>query len=58
MLIYVVLTRRMHICDMFDEMFVMASRGPVNSLFKYFNLYIFLMLLFISISFMEFWVEA
>jgi hypothetical protein len=34
MLRYVVYTCRLHICDMFDEMPVMASRGPVKSLFK------------------------
>ena len=31
------MTCRMNICDMFEEMFVMASRGLVKSLFK--NLY-------------------
>jgi len=35
MLIYVVMTYRMHICDMFDEISVMASRGPIKSLFNY-----------------------
>jgi len=34
MLRFVVMTWRMHICDMFDEMPIMASRGPVNSLIK------------------------
>ena len=29
----------MHICDMFDEIHVMASRGLVISPFKYLNLY-------------------
>ena len=31
----------MHICDMFDEIFIMDSRGPVKSFFKYLNLYHF-----------------
>jgi len=35
MLKYVVFTCRLHICDMFDEMPIMASRGPVKGLFKY-----------------------
>lgn len=36
MLRFVVMTCRMHICDMFDEILVMASRGPVKYLFKNF----------------------
>jgi len=38
MLRLVVMTGRLHICDMFDEMFVMASRGPIKSLIKFFAL--------------------
>lgn len=34
MLRYIIMTYRMHICDMFDEIPVMASKGPVKSLFK------------------------
>jgi len=30
------MTCRMHIFDMFDEILVMVSRGPVDSLFMYF----------------------
>lgn len=37
MLISVVLTCRLHICDMFDEILVMASRHPVKSLIKCFH---------------------
>ena len=39
MLSYVVKTYRFHICDMFDKIPVMASRGPVKSLFNYLHLY-------------------
>ena len=39
MLIFVVLTCIMHICGVFDEMVVMASRGPLKSLFKFLNFY-------------------
>lgn len=39
MLRSVVMNCKMHICDMFDEMLVMASRGPTKSLFKYLHLY-------------------
>jgi len=35
MLKYVVYTYRLHICDMFDEMSIMASRGLVKGFFKY-----------------------
>ena len=35
MLKYVIYTSRLHICDVFDEMPIMASRGPVKGLFKY-----------------------
>lgn len=31
MLIFVIMTCRMPICDMFDEMPILASRGPVMS---------------------------
>jgi len=34
MLKFVLMTYRLHICDMFDEMFVIDSRGPVNQLIK------------------------
>jgi len=30
----VIYTCRLHIRDMFDKMFVMASRGPIKVLFK------------------------
>jgi len=39
MLRFVVITCRIHICDMFDEIPVMASRGLVKYLFKYLHLY-------------------
>ena len=39
MLKSVVYTFRLHICDMFDEMPVMASRGLVKDLFNYFLLH-------------------
>ena len=39
MLMSIILTFRMHICDMFDEMVVMASTGLLNSLFKYLHFY-------------------
>ena len=39
MLKYVVMTCRMHISDIFDEIPIMASRGPTKSLFKYLHLY-------------------
>ena len=39
MLRSIVMTRRRHICDMFDEMPIMASRGSIKSLFKYLHLY-------------------
>jgi len=39
MLKFVVLNCRMHICDMFNKMYVMASRGLVKSLFNYLHLY-------------------
>lgn len=35
MLKYVVMTYRLHICDMFDKMPFMASRGPVKSFHLY-----------------------
>jgi len=38
MLRSIVMTCRMHICDMFDKMFVMASRALIKSLFKYLQL--------------------
>jgi len=41
MLISIVMTCRLHICDLFDEIPVMASRGPIKSLFKYLHLYHF-----------------
>jgi len=34
MLKYVAMTYIMHICDMFDEMLVMASRVPIKSMIK------------------------
>jgi len=34
-LIFIVMTCRIHIFYMFDEMPFMATRGPVNSLFNY-----------------------
>ena len=34
MLKYVVYTYRLHVCDMFDEMPVMASRNLVKGLFN------------------------
>jgi len=37
MLKYVVMTCRLHICDMFDKILVMGSRGQVKSLFNYFH---------------------
>jgi hypothetical protein len=39
MLKSVVYTCRLHICDMFDKMLVMASRGLVKGLFNYFILH-------------------
>ena len=36
MLITVIYTCRLHIHDMFDEIPVMASRGPIKALNKYF----------------------
>ena len=39
MLRYVIMTCRMHVFEMFDEMHVMDSRDLVRSLFKYFHLY-------------------
>jgi len=36
MLNFVVYTCRLHVCDMFDEMPIKASRGLVEDLFKYF----------------------
>ena len=39
MLMSMVLTCRMHICDMFGEMAVMACRGPFKSLLKYLHVY-------------------
>lgn len=35
----IVMTYKMHICDMFDEIPVMASRGPLKYLFNYFLQY-------------------
>jgi len=35
MLKYVVYTYILHICDVFDEMLSITSRGPVKGLFKY-----------------------
>jgi len=43
MLVFVVITCRLHMCDMFEEIHVMAIRVPMIS-----------MLLFIFGSFMEF----
>ena len=40
MLTYVVMTCRLHVCDMFDEIPVMTSRGQVKSLFKIFHYYL------------------
>jgi len=40
MLKYVVMTCRMHICDMFNEIPVTNSRGPFNSLIKCFHYYL------------------
>lgn len=40
MLKYIVMNIRIHIRDMFDEMFVMVSKGPVKSMFKYLHLYL------------------
>jgi len=34
MLNYVIYTCRLHVCDTFDEIHVMASRGLVNGLFN------------------------
>jgi len=34
MLRFVVYTYRLHIFDMFDEMLVLARRGPIKSFFK------------------------
>ena len=39
MLRSIVMTCRLHMCDMFDKMPVMASRGPIKYLFKYLHLY-------------------
>ena len=39
----------MHICDMFDEIPMKASRGPFKSLFKYLHLYHY------SIVILHFW---
>jgi hypothetical protein len=55
MLKYVVYTCRLHICDMFDEMPVMASRGPVKVLFKYLLLHHFSFVIFFSEGVIEFW---
>jgi len=30
----VVMTCRLHVCDMFDEMFIMGSRGYVKALYQ------------------------
>jgi len=39
MLRSLVMTCRMHICDIFDKMPVMISRGPVKYFFKYLQFY-------------------
>jgi len=39
MLRYVVMTCRLHICDMFNKMAAMASRGKIKPLFKYLHQY-------------------
>jgi len=36
MLNYVVCIDRLHVCDMFGEIPIMASRGLVKGMFKYF----------------------
>lgn len=46
MLIYVFYTCRMHICDIFVEMIVMASRGPIKSLFNNLHLYNYSIVIF------------
>ena len=52
----------MHICDMFDKVPVMASRGLVKSLIKFVIKSILFMSFMSSVSFMEFmgidWVLA
>jgi len=47
MLIFVVFICRLHICDMFDEMPVMASRGPVKGWFKYLHLHHYFVVIFL-----------
>jgi len=39
MLRSIVMTCRMHTCDVFDEMFVMANMGLVTYFFNYCHLY-------------------
>jgi len=39
MLRSIVMTYIMHICEMFDEMFFIGSRGLIKSLFQYLHLY-------------------
>jgi len=39
MLSFVVKTCSFHVCDMFDEMPIMASRGPVYSLSMFLQMY-------------------
>jgi len=47
MLKYVIYTSRLHIRDMFDETYVMASKGPVKGLLN--NLYLHHCFLVISL---------
>lgn len=54
--IYIIMTYRFHICDMFDEMYVMAGRILVKSLLK--RLAFVSMSFIISKNFMKFWVVA
>jgi len=49
------MTYRMHIYDMFDEMPVMASRGPIKSLFKNLHWHHCLYVFFCSVNSMKFW---
>jgi len=48
MLKVIVYSCKLHIFDMFYEIHVMVSRGPVKSLFKKFHLYHFFVVIFHS----------
>jgi len=58
MFISIVTTCRLHVHDLFDEMYFMARLCQVRSLFKFFIIGLVILLFIISGSFMNFWAKA